>query len=382
MNSFLKSVLVRYLLVPIAGVVVLVIFGGGWYFSSVLEEDGLRVDNDPGDFLVKITGITDNTITLRQIKSLETEENLAISALWGITNGESYGQLGDLISEDDGLITREFTLLEGEFRPGTDARFERTPYPHDPYLAHELDYVEVFIEAPLGDIGAWLVEVDSDAWVILVHGRTSNRDSSLKILDDLYELNVNSLTIDYRNDEDAPPSESGYYDFGVTEWEDLEAAVQYALDDGAQEIILVGYSMGGGVVVNYQLRSPLSQHTNALILEAPMLNFGRTVDKGAQERSVPYPITAVAKTLASFRFGVDWGAIDYLSRADEIDVPVLLMHGEEDDTVPLETSIEFAEALPNLVEFHAYPEVGHVAIWNWHPDEYEELVTEFIERHR
>tara|TARA_Y100001934_G_scaffold47490_1_gene57469 strand:- start:5242 stop:6390 length:1149 start_codon:yes stop_codon:yes gene_type:complete len=382
LNSFLKSVLVRYLLVPIAGVVVLVIFGGGWYFSSVLEEDGLRVDNDPGDFLVKITGITDNTITLRQIKSLETEENLAISALWGITNGESYGQLGDLISEDDGLITREFTLLEGEFRPGTDARFERTPYPHDPYLAHELDYVEVFIEAPLGDIGAWLVEVDSDAWVILVHGRTSNRDSSLKILDDLYELNVNSLTIDYRNDEDAPPSESGYYDFGVTEWEDLEAAVQYALDDGAQEIILVGYSMGGGVVVNYQLRSPLSQHTNALILEAPMLNFGRTVDKGAQERSVPYPITAVAKTLASFRFGVDWGAIDYLSRADEIDVPVLLMHGEEDDTVPLETSIEFAEALPNLVEFHAYPEVGHVAIWNWHPDEYEELVTEFIERHR
>lgn len=382
MNSFLKSVLVRYLLVPLAGVVVLVIFGGGWYFSSVLEEDGLRVDNDPGDFLVKITGITDNTITLRQIKGLEAEENLAISALWGITDGESYGQLGDVISEDDGLITRKFTLLEGEFRPGTYARFERTPYPHDPYLAHELDYVEVFIEAPLGDIGAWLVEVDSDAWVILVHGRTSNRDSSLKILDDLYELNVNSLTIDYRNDEDAPPSESGYYDFGVTEWEDLEAAVQYALDNGAQEIILVGYSMGGGLVVNYQLRSPLSQHTNALILEAPMLNFGRTVDKGAQERSVPYPITAVAKTLASFRFGVDWGAMDYLSRADEIDVPVLLMHGEADDTVPLETSIEFAEALPNLVEFHAYPEVGHVAIWNWHPDEYEELVTEFIERHR
>ena len=382
MNSVLKPWLVRYLILPLIAVVVLVIVGGGWYFSSVLEEDGLRVDNDPGDFLVKIIEVTDNTITLRQIKGLAEEENLAISALWGITNEESYGQLGDVISEDSGLVTREFTLLEGEFRPGTDARLERTPYPHDPYLALELDYVEVFIEAPLGDIGAWLVEADSDTWVILVHGRTSNRDSSLKILDDLYDLNVNSLTIDYRNDEDAPPSESGYYDFGTTEWEDLETAVQYALDDDAQKIILIGYSMGGGVVVNYQLRSELSHHTSALVLEAPMLNFGRTVDKGAAERGVPAPITIAAKTLASLRFGVDWGAMDYLSRASELDVPVLLMHGEADDTVPVETSIEFSEALPDLVELHTYPDVGHVAIWNWHPDEYEGLVTEFIERHR
>ena len=136
--------------------------------------------------------------------------------------------------------------------------------------------------------------------------------------------------------------------------------------------------MGGCIVVNYQLRSNLSQHTTAIILEAPMLHFGRTIDKGAEERSVPAPITYAAKMLASVRFGVNWNAMDYLSNANEIDVPVLLIHGEADDTVPVETSIEFANTIPHLVDLHTYAEVGHVAVWNWYPQEYNKLIKEFI----
>jgi dipeptidyl aminopeptidase/acylaminoacyl peptidase len=82
------------------------------------------------------------------------------------------------------------------------------------------------------------------------------------------------------------------------------------------------------------------------------------------------------------RFGVDWGELDFLSHADKINVPVLLIHGETDDTVPLETSIELADALPELVELHTFSDAGHVAAWNWHPAEYTILVKEFIERFR
>ncbi|MBG81970.1 MAG: hypothetical protein CL791_01520 [Chloroflexi bacterium] len=382
MKTVFQTKIVRYVALPLIVTLSLIILGGGWYFSDVLEKDGLTIDNEPGDFLVKITEVNEDAITVQQIKGVETEENLRISALWGISNDESYGQLGEIILVNKDSVIREFKILEGEFNPGDHARLDRTAYPHDPYSAHKLDYSEIMIDAPLGEIGAWIVEADSDNWAILVHGRTDNKDSSLKIIDDLHDLNVNSMTIDYRNDDNAPPSKSGYYEFGTTEWEDLEAAVQYAITAGAKTIFLVGYSMGGGIVVNYQLRSNLSQHTTAIILEAPMLHFGRTIDKGAEERSVPAPITYAAKMLASVRFGVNWNAMDYLSNANEIDVPVLLIHGEADDTVPVETSIEFANTIPHLVELHTYAEVGHVSVWNWYPDEYTKLIKEFIESFR
>jgi alpha-beta hydrolase superfamily lysophospholipase len=381
MIMIFRHKLVRYVLLPLIGVFLLGLIGGGWYFSSVLEEDGLRVDNTPDEFTITVAEIGTGSISLRQ-PEVDKSETLGFSAIWGLTDGQNYGQVGAVLSESDEIVTREFSVLSGDFEIGDKVRLDRSSYPPDPKSAHDLEYEEVLIAAPLGDIGAWYVPGDSDIWAVLVHGRTSNRESSLKLLDDFASIGIATLTIDYRNDEGAPASESGYYDFGTTEWEDVDAAVAYALQNGASRILLVGYSMGGGIVVSHQLRSEFADKTVGIILDAPMLNFGRTVDKGAEERSVPAPITFAAKIISSIRFGVDWSALDFLARADEIDVPVLMFHGDADDTVPIETSIEFADAIPELAELHTYPDVGHVAAWNHHRDEYERLIEEFVERIR
>lgn len=385
MGFLYRNRLIRYTILGVVLLVLLVIAGGGWYFSGILEADGLRIDNEPPEFKLTIIAIGDGTITLRQLDDADVEDNLSISAKWGVTNGETYGQLGDVLSESEALVTREFVPQVGEFLVGQPVYLERTAYPHNPRSAYGLDYREVVIPGPIGNLGAWYVPPVSrstEVWAVLVHGRTGDRDSSIKLLDDLSDLGVHSLTIDYRNDEGAPPSKSGYYDFGVTEWEDVEAAVRFALESGADKIVLIGYSMGGGIVVSYQIKSELADRTVGMILDAPMLNFGRTVDKGAAERSVPPPITAVAKLFATLRFGVDWGAMDFLSRADELSVPILLFHGETDNVVPIETSLEFAETLPELVELHTFAETRHVAGWNRYTDEYESLVKDFIERIR
>ncbi|MBN4059463.1 alpha/beta fold hydrolase, partial [Dehalococcoides mccartyi] len=336
-----------------------------------------------------VTAIGNGTITLQLLDDAEEEEEyLPISAKWGVTDGEDYGQLGDLLSDSGGLVTREFVPLKGDFAVGQQVYLDRSAYPHDPGSAFGLDYQEAVIPGPLGNLRAWYVAPEesqsgsSDVWAVLVHGRTATRDASIRLLDDLSELGIPSLTIEYRNDKGAPASESGYYDFGVTEWEDVEAATRYALENGASKIVLIGYSMGGGIIVSYQLQSDLADRTVGLILDAPMLNFGRTIDRGAEERSVPAPITAAAKFIATLRFGIDWGALDYLSRASELDVPILLFHGDADILVPIETSLEFAEKLPGLVELHTFADAEHVAGWNRYTDEYESFVREFINRVR
>jgi fermentation-respiration switch protein FrsA (DUF1100 family) len=87
-----------------------------------------------------------------------------------------------------------------------------------------------------------------------------------------------------------------------------------------------------------------------------------------------------AKQISALRFGVDWGVIDYVSKADLLRVPVLVIHGPEDTTVPFSTSERFAAARPELVTLVPVIGAEHVRSWNVNPDGYERRVVEFIDR--
>jgi alpha-beta hydrolase superfamily lysophospholipase len=78
-----------------------------------------------------------------------------------------------------------------------------------------------------------------------------------------------------------------------------------------------------------------------VVLDSPNDNFGATVTHVAARRKIPLiglPVPSslawVAKTIGSWRLGVDWQAIDYVSRADQLDVPILIFHGTEDQIGP------------------------------------------------
>ena len=189
-----------------------------------------------------------------------------------------------------------------------------------------------------------------------------------------------SLVITYRNDEGTPEDPSGYYWYGITEWQDLEAAAQYALANGAADLVVVGYSMGGGIVANFLYQSPLADRVVGVILDSPMLDLGATLDLAAQNRNLPAFLTPVAKTISRFRFGIDWEALDYLPRADEISVPILLFHGGADDTVPVSTSEALAESRPDLVTYLLFKDAPHVGAWNVDSATYVAAVSEFIDR--
>ena len=117
-----------------------------------------------------------------------------------------------------------------------------------------------------------------------------------------------SLVINYRNDEGMPPSEDGYYNYGTTEWEDLEGAAQYALSHGAEDLVLIGYSMGGAIVSSFLYESPLADRVRGVVFDAPMMDFNKTVALGASEKGIPSFIVGLSKWAGGIRFGVDWDA--------------------------------------------------------------------------
>ena len=211
----------------------------------------------------------------------------------------------------------------------------------------------------------------------------AERTELLRTLPTFVEHEHPTLTITYRNDEGLPASPSGYYQFGADEWEDLEAAAKFALAAGAQELILVGYSMGGAITLSFLYNSALANRVKGVLLDSPALDFEWLVDDQATRQrpaGVPLPkaLTALAKFLAARRFAIDYRAMDYLKRVEALSVPVLLFHGSADPRVPISLSDRLAEARPDIVEYLVFDGALHVASWNQDPQRYEIAVRRFL----
>ena len=130
--------------------------------------------------------------------------------------------------------------------------------------------------------------------------------------------------------------------------------------------------------MSFLYQSPQAQSVRGVILDSPMLDFSRTMDLGARQRGIPGPLTLLGKAVAGFRFGIDWEALNYLKRAEDLDTPILLFHSDEDETVPIETSDALAKARPDIVTYVRVAGAPHTQVWNVGPAAYEAAIRDFL----
>ncbi|MEN8114810.1 MAG: alpha/beta hydrolase, partial [Actinomycetota bacterium] len=72
-----------------------------------------------------------------------------------------------------------------------------------------------------------------------------------------------------------------------------------------------------------------------------------------------------------------WDDLDYIDRAEGLAVPILVFHGTDDDSVPIELSRRLAETRPDLVT-KVETGAAHVLSWNVDPAAYEQHIAEFL----
>ena len=354
-------------------------FGGsGWYLSNLLEDGGLVPEHDESEFTLEVAAIGEGRVTLSITSDTEEDGDWRRDGLFGLEREAGYDQVGTIIEITDEQVVREFFPISGGLKVGEMVELDGFAFPEDPQEAFDIPFEDVYFSSSLGEFPAWLVGEPSDTWVIFVHGKDAERREALRMLPTAVDQGLRSLIINYRNDEDLPANPDGYHRYGQTEWEDLEGAATYAIENGANGLILVGYSMGGAIVTNFLYRSAIANSVDGAILDAPMLDFGATVDLGASESGYPAIAAQLAKLFAGFRFDIDWGKLDYLKRVDELHTPILLFHGDDDDTVPVESSDFLAETRPDIVTYVRVPDAGHVRSWNTDRAAYEAAVADFL----
>jgi uncharacterized protein len=267
-------------------------------------------------------------------------------------------------------------LIDGAFTVSPTAEFG------DP-AATSLTITEVTYPSPVGDIDAWYIAGARNQWVIHVHGKGATLEEALPAAEALAPAGYHQLIIGYRNDSGQPPDPSGYFQYGVTEWRDFAAAVEWAVERGATEIAAFGYSTGAAIVLSYHYKNPEAP-LRAFVFDSPNVDMGATIDLAAsQEKLVgnvplPFTITEIAKTLTALRVSVNWESMDYLRRIDGLSVPTLVFHGTADVTVPIETSRAMAEARPLLVELVEVVDAEHVASRSVNSAAYDQRILAFL----
>ena len=377
-------VVVLALLLVLAGVFYL---GGGWYFSGRLYQQGLsgaakRAARPTYD--LSVAAVTSGTVTLGVPSD---PGQLLTPGVWGLQWPTGYGQVTTILARGHRTVTRAFRHLTGSpLAAGARVALDNKAFPSNPRVGLGIGFRDVAYPGPLGSYPAWLVPGSTDTWAILVHGNALDRLDTIKVVPVLHRLGLPVLMIAHRNDAGVAPDPSGMLRYGLTEWQDLAAAAQYALAHGARRLLLVGYSMGGAIVVSFLARSPLAARVAGVVLDAPMLDFSRSVDLGASRQTLPLvglplprSLTAVAKGIAGWRYGVEWGSLDYLDGAAKLRAPILLFHGTADTRVPVATSDQLARVAGD-VTYVRVRDADHLDSWNLDPAGYDRAVQAFVDR--
>ncbi len=257
-------------------------------------------------------------------------------------------------------------------------------YVGDPGAAFGYAFEEIALAADIGDMPAWLVPPEggnqgAERWAIFVHGIGGRRENGYRFLPVLHEAGLPVLMLSYRNDEGAPAAPEGVHAFGLTEWQDLDAAVAYALANGAGSVVLVAESMGGGIVGQFLRRSPRAERVGAIVLDAPAIDFpGVMLD---QMRRLGVPLAGLVGRggtwLFAWRTGVDFGDAVVTGPLAGFTGPLFLSHGAADRLVPIETSDWLARERRSPTDY-LRTEADHILSWKEDPARYDAALSGFL----
>lgn len=204
-----------------------------------------------------------------------------------------------------------------------------------------LDFEDVYFST--GDdvrLHGWWIAGDADRPTLLwFHGNGGNLSDRVEIFAKVHdEIGVGIFAIDYRGygRSEGSPSEEGLY-------ADAAAALETVIartDTESSDVVAVGQSLGSAVAVELA-----TDHEFAgVVLEAPFTS----VPDMARHHYSPLPVAPLLRT-----------GFDTKSKIGGIGAPLLVVHGHEDDIVPVDMGREVYDAAPEPKVFEVIAGAGH-----------------------
>jgi len=224
-------------------------------------------------------------------------------------------------------------------------------------------------------LDAWYLNVpESHGTVILFHGYTGKKSDLLAEANVFNELGYNAVLVDFYGSGDSDGNETtvGYY-----EAQDVAKVFECIKNQNEENIILYGPSMGAVSIANATANYGIKP--NAIIMECPYGKLLTTVKNRFDLMGVP---SIGFPELLVFWGGVQngyWGfSMNTIEFAKNIEVPTLIMHGQDDNRANLEEVEEIYHNLKGRKQLKIFQDTKHESFLKKFPKEWKNEIVDFL----
>ena len=176
-------------------------------------------------------------------------------------------------------------------------------------------------------------------------------------------------------------SEGGAITFGIREKDDAVRWSRFAIERFGPDIplYLYGVSMGSSIVLLAAGSGELPDPVKGIIADCPYSSAEAIMRHVIRTRNQPEELTfRITDISARLLGGMDLSEADVEAACAACRLPMLLIHGDDDQFVPCGMSRCLKEANPDCVQLEIFPGAGHARSYLAAPERYLALLGGFI----
>ena len=218
---------------------------------------------------------------------------------------------------------------------------------------------------------------DKEKTVILVHGITVGIPWSFKYMDMFLKRGYNVLIYDQRRHGE---SEGKYSTYGYYEKEDLKLWTDFVRRKNGSnaKIGLHGESMGAATVLQY---AKVDSNIDFIIADCGFSSLPKLLNIIIKKSHViPFPVLQLSSHKAKRLAGFKYDDVKPIEVVRNTNIPIMFIHGLEDDFIPYSMSVEMYEAKKGLKALYLAKGAKHACSVKVDKDKYEREVNEFLNK--
>lgn len=257
---------------------------------------------------------------------------------------------------------------------------EREALTTNPKKAEKLAYEDVSFRS-LKDrtrlSGWWIPSEDAKLTIVFAHGYGKNREQTdvpiFPLFKKFHDAGYNVLTFDFRG---SGISEGKRVTVGAKEQDDLLTAVSYAKSRASEPVVLYGISMGASTALVTAPKADVA----GVIADSPFSDLENYLETNLPVWSgLPnFPFTPVILQVTPPLTGLNPERVKPIEAIRRIDLPILMIHGKDDDAIPVTESMRLQKAAPHS-ELYVTENDGHVQSYAHDRKAYEDKVLSYLE---
>ena len=215
-------------------------------------------------------------------------------------------------------------------------------------------------------------------YVIISHGYTDNRVGSLNYAKMYIALGYSCIIYDLRGHG---LNEATFTTYGIREGQDVAEMVRDTRERYADmtRLGLHGESLGTASTITSLKYRP---DVDFVVADCGFSDIDNVLREGYRNAGAPTFLVDVADLGAKLRYRYSLKKMRPIDSLDRNEIPVLFIHGSDDTFILPKNSEDMAKRTKGYSELHFIDGAGHAESILVKPEEYQKIVTAFLEKIR